>query len=98
MIFMLIVWAGLIFVALTLPSALRRRGGVANRIRPIINDVVPNRPYWQKDPDFSPLARDRLEVLELWEKCSNDPSFPPPIPPTKPHHYFGDERGPDVVD
>lgn len=98
MIFELICLAGLIFVIVKLPGVLRRRGNGTNRVPPVINDVVPNRPYWQKDPDFSPLARDRQEVLELWEKSSNDPSFPPPIPPTKPHPYFGDEASCDEVD
>jgi len=95
MVFEIICWIGLIFVVLTLPGALRRRGS-ANSIPPVINDVTTN--HRQNNPDFSPLARDRLEVLELWEKCSNDSSLPAPIPPTKPHSYFGDESGPDKID
>lgn len=91
MVFMLICLAGLIFVALTLPGALRRRRGVANFIPPVVNDVTLKPTFWQKDSGFSALARDRLETLELWEKCNSDPDFPPPIPPTKPHPYFGDE-------
>jgi hypothetical protein len=91
MVFMLICLAGLIFVALTLPGALRRRRGAANVVPPVINDVTAKPTFWQKDPDFSALARDRLETLELWEKCNNDPDFPPPIPPAKPHPYFGGE-------
>lgn len=88
---MLICLAGLIFVALTLPGALRRRRGGANFVPPVINDVTSKPTFWQKDPDFSPLARDRLETLELWEKSSTDPDFPPPIPPVKPYPYFGGE-------
>ncbi|MGH7988676.1 MAG: hypothetical protein ACREDS_00570 [Limisphaerales bacterium] len=64
----------------------------------LINEVEDGRSYWEKDPNYSPLARDRLEVLELWEKCSNDPRLPAPIPPTKPHPYFGVESGPDTID
>ena len=82
---------------LTLPGALRRREGVANRVLPVINDVNPKPTFWQKDPDFSPLARDRLETLEVWEKCNNDSDFPPPIPPTKPHPYFGGEANSDEI-
>jgi hypothetical protein len=57
----------------------------------VINNVKPK----QKDREFSPLARDRLEVLEIWEKCANDPNCSPPIPPTKPHPYFGDAGSSD---
>jgi hypothetical protein len=98
MIFVLICLCGLVFVALTLPGALRRRSGKTNRIPPVINNVTTTSPFWRKDPCFSPLARDRLEVLEIWEKCTSDPNFPGPIPPTKPHPYFGDESGPDKID
>ena len=92
MVFMLICLAGLIFVALTLPGALRRRGGVANRIPPVVNDVVPKRAYWRKNPATTALARDRLEVLEMWSKNNADPmNYPAPIPPAKPHPYFGGE-------
>jgi hypothetical protein len=98
MVFEIICLVGLIFVVVTLPGALRRRGGKANHVPPVINDVVSDRTHWQKDPAFSPLARDRQEVLELWEKCGNDSSFPPPIPPAKPHSYFGSEAGPAEMD
>jgi hypothetical protein len=86
MVFELICLAGLIFVVLTLPGALRRGGG-AGRIPPVINDVKPSRSWQNSNPA---LARDRLEVLEMWEKNTADPmNFPAPIPPTKPHSYFG---------
>ena len=102
---MLICWVGLIFVALALPGALRRSGRIANS-KVIRNDVETNpaetednRPYWQKDPSATALARDRLEVLEIWAKNNEDPmNAPAPIAPTKPHIYFGDESGKDIVD
>lgn len=62
------------------------------------NEVEDHPSYSEKHPNYSPLARDRLEVLELWEKCSNDHRLPAPIAPTKPHPYFGDESGKDTVD
>lgn len=100
---MLICFSGLLFVALTLPKALRKENRQNNEfegddIFPITNDVKSRRSCWEKDPYYSPLARDRLEVLESWEKCNNDPRLPAPIPPTKPHPYFGDESGPDRID
>lgn len=89
MVFMLICLAGLIFVALALPGALRRRGG-SNCNPHVSNDKETNIPYWQKNN--SHLTADRLEYHELWEKHNDDPmNFPPPIPPTKPHPYFGNE-------
>jgi hypothetical protein len=89
MVFELICLAGLIFVVLTLPGALRRRGDVVNSIPPVVNDVKPSRSWQNSNPA---LARDRLEVLEMWEKNTTDPmNFPAPIPPTKPHSYFGSE-------
>ena len=92
MIFVTICLVGLVFVALTLPSALRKRPVQdTDDAPPFIVDLKPNRSCREKDPDFSPLARDRQEVLEIWEKCSNDPSCPPPIPPVKPTVYFGNE-------
>ena len=95
MIFMLICLVGLIFVVVTLPGALRRRGPVL----PVINKVKPKRFYWQKNPPSTALARDRLETLEMWEENNADPmNFPAPIAPAKPHPYFGVEAGPDKID
>jgi hypothetical protein len=89
MVFMLICLVGLIFVVVTLPGALRRRGGAVNCIPRDVTDVKPSR-SWQNSN--SALARDRLEVLEMWEKNNADPmNFPAPIPPSKPHPYFGGE-------
>jgi|SRR5580698_7966838 hypothetical protein len=98
MLFIIICWLGLIFVTLTLPGALRRRKGVANPVAPVINDVEAESRSRKSDKDYSPLARDRLEVLESWEKCHDNPNLPAPISPSKPHPYFGDESGRDVVD
>jgi hypothetical protein len=99
MVFEIICLMGLIFVVVTLPGALRRRGGGASHVPPVINDVVPSQPYWQKKPTATALARDRQEVLEMWAKNNADPNnFPAPIPPTKPHPYFGNEANADEVD
>lgn len=100
MVFMLICLAGLIFVGLTLPGALRRRGGVVIDVdgQTEVNDMEPNRPYWQKNPSTTALARDRLEVLEMWSKNNADPmNSPAPIAPTKPHPYFGGEANSDEI-
>ena len=67
MVFEIICFAGLVFVVLTLPGALRRRGGVAHRISPMINDASPNL------TDTNVLAADRAEYYELLEKHSADP-------------------------
>jgi hypothetical protein len=89
MVFEIICLVGLVFVVLTLPGALRRRNGVSNPIPPVVNNVKPSRSWMNPT---SALARDRLEVLEMWEKNAADPTnFPAPIPPTKPHSYFGGE-------
>jgi hypothetical protein len=99
MIFDVLGLAGLVFIIVALVKGLQRPSRVANNggnIPPVINDVEPSRSCWEKEPDFSPLARDRQEVLEIWEKCSNDPSFLPPIPPVKPTIYFGNETVSDV--
>ncbi|HEU6448282.1 MAG TPA: hypothetical protein VFV23_07590 [Verrucomicrobiae bacterium] len=93
MVFEIICWVGLLFVVLALPGALRKRRGDVRFVRPFANDASPD-----VQSQTSPLARDRLEVLELWEKCSEDSKQPAPIPPAKPHPYFGDEKGRDVVD
>jgi hypothetical protein len=98
MLFIIICWVGLIFVAVTLPGALRRRKGVPNQVTPVVNDVQIDSGSRQSAKDYSPLARDRLEVLESWEKCHEDTNLPAPIPPTKPHPYFGDECGRDLID
>lgn len=90
MIFEVICLIGLIFVVVTLPGALRRRDHGAKRILPVINDTVSTEST-HKNSDSSPLARDRQEVLELWERCSNETDLPAPIPPAKPHPYFGGE-------
>lgn len=90
MVFEVICLSGLIFLLVTLPGALRKRHGSANRVPPVINNISPTRPYWQNSK--TALARDRQEVLEMWAKNNADPkNFPAPIPPTKPHPYFGGE-------
>jgi hypothetical protein len=90
---------GLIFAAIAIVKWLRRSDNSRNRGHiSLVNNVTSNPPFWEKRPDYSPLARDRLEVLEGWEKCGDDSSLPPPIAPTKPHPYFGDESGPDKID
>jgi hypothetical protein len=78
----LAVFAFIIFV---LVKGLQRPSRVRN-IPPVINDVKP-----RQSCNVSPLARDRQEVLEIWEKCASDSSCPPPIPPVKPTVYFGNE-------
>lgn len=85
MILAIVFWAGLVFIVVVLVKGLQRPNRVGN-IPPVIYDVKPNRSC-----DCSPLARDRQEVLEIWEKCANDPNCPPPIPPVKPTVYFGNE-------
>ncbi len=90
MVFEIICFVGLVFVVLTLPGALRRRDGVANRVPPLNNDVEPNLSFRQKDTNV--LAADRAEYFELLEKHSADPlNIPPPILPSKPHPYWGNE-------
>ena len=102
---MAICWAALIFLVLTLPGALRRRHRVVNPpnspegVEASPTEKEDNRPYWQKNPSASVLARDRLEVLEMWGRNHDDPmNSPAPIPPAKPHPYFGDESGKDNID
>lgn len=97
MLFIIICWLGLIFLALTLPGALKRRNR-SLRAGPHLSDAGTPDLIKSQSADYSPLARDRLEVLELWEKCHENPDLPPPIPPSKPHSYFGDEKGKDIVD
>lgn len=89
----IIFWIVLTFIIVVLVKGLNRPAHAANDddAPPFIIDVEPSRSIWEKDPDFSPLARDRQEVLEIWEKCADDPSCPPPIPPVKPTAYFGDD-------
>ncbi len=88
MIFEIICWAGLIFVALTLPGALRRRGNGANRVPRVISDVEPNPPR----QNTNVLAADRAEYYDLLEQHIADPlNVPPPILPSKPHSYWGNE-------
>jgi hypothetical protein len=94
MIFILICFAGLMFVVLALSGAARRRDSgtndSVNDIPPVINEVEPSLPDWQKDTNV--LAADRAEYFELLEKHSADPlNLPPPIPPSKPHPYWGNE-------
>ena len=91
MIFALIWLVVLLIVGRILFRGSPRQGNAVNIVPPVITDVEPSLPYWQKDPEFSPLARDRLETLETWEKSNADPDFPPPIPPSHPHPYFGGE-------
>jgi hypothetical protein len=86
---------GLVFAIIAVAKWLRQ-GSDSGRIPPVINNTNSNPPIWKKNSDFSPLARDRQEVLEIWEKCANDPSFPPPIPPIKPTVYFGNETVSDI--
>jgi hypothetical protein len=94
MILGIVFWIVLVFVIVVLVKGLQRPSRVAKgrrNIPPVINDVTSNQSIWEKDPDFSPLARDRQEVLEIWEKCASDSSCPLPIPPVKPTIYFGNE-------
>ena len=85
---MLICFAGLIFVALTLPGALRKRNGRSNCVPPVINDGEKNVSRGSKDVTI--LAADRAEYFDLWGENIADPlHFPPPVPPSKPHSYFG---------
>jgi hypothetical protein len=100
MVFEIICLVGLIFVAVTLPSALRRRGGVANNDNiSTDNDVEPKISHKPKNTTTTVLAADRMEYFELWDKHNADPlHVPPPIPPTKPHPYFGNEANADEVD
>jgi hypothetical protein len=95
MIFEIICLVGLVFVVLTLPKALRRSGGVGgnananNHVPPVINDVEPNLSFRQ---NTDVLAVDRVEYFELLEQHYADPlNIPPPIPPSKPHSYWGNE-------
>jgi hypothetical protein len=90
----IIFWIVFVFIIVVLVKGLQRPSRVVKNTDdapPFIVDVEPSRSIWEKDADFSPLARDRQEVLEIWEKCTNDPSCPPPIPPVKPTVYFGNE-------
>lgn len=93
MILGIVFWIVLVLVFVVLIKGLRQwatSDTTVNVPREIV-EVQSKPSIWQKDPDFSPLARDRQEVLEIWEKCANDPSCPPPIPPVKPTVYFGNE-------
>jgi hypothetical protein len=85
----IIFWIVLVFGIVALVKGLQQSGRVVKNTDdapPFIIDVKPRRSC-----DISPLARDRQEVLEIWEKCADDPSCPPPIPPVKPTVYFGNE-------
>jgi hypothetical protein len=86
MIFMLICLGGFIFVIVTLPRALMNRHTDAVNPVPLNGEDESKRPAWQRNP----LARDRLECLEMWAEHDADPlNVPPPIPPSHPTKYFG---------
>jgi hypothetical protein len=87
----LAVLAGLVFIIVVLVKGLSRPSRVANRggnIPPVINDADNSR----RLDDTNILAADRAEYFDLLEKHSADPlHIPPPIPPSKPHPYWGNE-------
>lgn len=89
----IIFLSGLVLVFVVLIKGLRQwaTSDTTVNVPPKIVEIHPKPSIWEKDPNFSPLARDRQEVLEIYEKCANDPSCPPPIPPVKPTVYFGNE-------
>lgn len=93
MILGIVFWIVLVLVFIVLIKGLRQwaTSDTTVKVPREIVEVKSKPSIWQKDPNFSPLARDRQEVLEIWEKCANDPSCPPPIPPVKPTVYFGNE-------
>ena len=94
MIIHLAVLAGLVFIIVTLVKGLQRPSRVANNgrnIPPVINDSD----FCPPSKNVDVLATDNAEYYNLLEKHTADPlHVPPPIPPSKPHSYWG--NGADV--
>jgi hypothetical protein len=90
MVIHLAVLAGLVFIIVVLVKGLQRPNRVANRggVPPIINDDD----FCRRSKNADVLATDNAEYYNLLEKHSADPlHVPPPIPPSKPHPYWGNE-------
>lgn len=86
MVFMLICYFGIAFVAVAIALMLSRRHTNGDDVYTSAAppQVEPEIPYWHKDPSISPLPRDDLEHLEMWARHDADPkSFPAPIPPAR---------------
>ncbi|MGH7942615.1 MAG: hypothetical protein ACREDS_15560 [Limisphaerales bacterium] len=93
MILGIVFWIGLAFIIVVLVKGLQRPNRTANdggNIPPVINDADSNNRRWLNDTNI--LAADRAEYFNLLEKHSADPlHIPAPIPPSKPHPYWGNE-------
>jgi hypothetical protein len=93
MILGIVFWIVLAFIILVLVKGLQRPSRIANNggnIPPVINDTDSNNPRRLNDTNI--LAAGRAEYFDLLEKHSADPlHVPPPIPPSKPHPYWGNE-------
>lgn len=90
MVIHLAVLTSLVFIIVVLVKGLQRPNRIANNggIPPVIN----NDDFCRPPKNVDVLATDNAEYYNLLEKHSADPlHVPPPIPPSKPHPYWGNE-------
>ncbi|MGH7990171.1 MAG: hypothetical protein ACREDS_08305 [Limisphaerales bacterium] len=90
MIFGIVFSVVLVLIIVVLVKGLQRPSRVAHNSGGIPADAVSNDPPRFNETNL--LAADRAEYFDLLERHSADPlHVPPPIPPSKPHPYWGNE-------